>query len=311
MDTFSIILPVFMLIALGFVLGRYGALREGTSQILAEFVFTCAMPALLFLSMSKVQYQELQQWGFIGAYLLSLLISAGFGALVLSRVFGCTKQELPICVMNAGVTNSVYVGLPIMLLAHGSPVPVVLVVLIQVLCVTPLVLFALERGRGGEEQAKQACLKSLVEVAKTPIVAASLLGILWGSLGPTLPQTVNRTLEMLGGAAIPGALIALGLSFHAAESRLSARLLPEVLFSSLVKVVLHPLCAYLAGRYIWRLDPSWLAPLVLMAGMPSALNGFIFARRYGVYVAEAGATITLSTVISAATLWLIVSFFQT
>ena len=71
---FNVVLPVFLLIFIGYICGRTGKLGESASIELNRFVVWLALPAQLFSYAANTGWETLWQQGFIVAFLLSCLI---------------------------------------------------------------------------------------------------------------------------------------------------------------------------------------------------------------------------------------------
>jgi malonate transporter and related proteins len=117
------------------------------------------------------------------------------------------------------------------------------------------------------------------------VVSASLLGTLVTVAGLRLPDVVLRPLEILAGAAAPLALFALGMSLSgesvAAPPRVASRA-PELSMVTVAKLVLQPLAAYAAARWLFNLHGVDLIAVTIFAGLPTAQNVFVYATQYNV-----------------------------
>lgn len=142
-----------------------------------------------------------------------------------------------------------------------------------------------------------------------PIIGGSILGIAFAQNDWPVPVPVERICQLLGGAGVPTALFALGLSLGSRRAGTSSH---RIVVYALVgmKIVLHPALAWLAGRYLFGLSGSSLGALTIIAGMPTAMNNFTFAQRYGAFVEQAGQVVFLSTVLWLATLPVLLVIFK-
>jgi len=115
-----------------------------------------------------------------------------------------------------------------------------------------------------------------------PVVSASLLGTLVTVVGLNLPAVVLRPLEILAGAAAPLALFALGMSLHMPDERRPSLRRPELGMVAVAKLVLQPLVAYAAARWLFDLHGVELIAVTIFAGLPTAQNTFVYATQYNV-----------------------------
>ncbi|WP_455353304.1 AEC family transporter [Streptomyces sp. SYSU K217416] len=276
-------------------------LGSHAQTVLGRFAFTFAMPALLFLTMSRSRPAELAQPGVL-VFAVSLLAVFAVGLLLGRWVFRRGRADRTIGAMAAAYVNSANLGIPVAVHVLNDTSFVVAAALFQTLLITPLilVLIDLDARRGARE--RWAGLLRLP--FRNPVIAASVGGLAVSALGRPLPAEVTAPLQMLGGAAVPAALFALGMSLAArARSDAEGRTERHVLVA--LKLVAQPLLAYALGRWLFGLDGHALFAVVLCAGLPTAQNAFVFASEYRLDTGLARDTVLLSTLLSMASLSLI------
>ncbi|MEV0456404.1 AEC family transporter [Catellatospora methionotrophica] len=140
---------------------------------------------------------------------------------------------------------------------------------------------------------------------RTPVILGSMAGVTASAAGWLPPEWLLRPLELLGGAAVPAALFALGMSLHQTDAsswRLPGR---EVTTAVLLKVVAQPVAAYLIGRWLLGLDGAALLAVTLVAGLPTAQNTFVYASEFRASTALSRDAILFSSLLSMGTLTLI------
>lgn len=276
--------PIWIIGALGWLSARFGLASGHLQRALTEFAFTVAMPAVLFTTLSRTPLGQIQPRPLL-AFAISTF-AVGLPALALLR------GKLPdrvIGAMSSAYVNSGNLGIPVGLYVLHDATFVVSVMVFQILVVSPLIFI----GLGAERS-------SLLAPLRTPIVVASVLGLGMSALGLHLPDAVSSPLEILGGAAVPLALFSLGMSLNG--SAVSWRETGPVVA---LKLLLQPLVAFLAGRFLLHLDGPALFAAVLFAGLPTAQNTYVYAAEYGRPTGLPRDAILLSTFGSMVTLSLI------
>ncbi|NYH40379.1 hypothetical protein HNR22_000106 [Micromonospora jinlongensis] len=302
MSLVSAFVPIWILTAVGYAACRWGLLGEAAASVLGRFVFHLAMPAALFLALSRMPLS-----GFAGRSLLAFGVSTaavvGFGWVGASRLFGREPGERPIWGMAAGYVNSANLGIPIATQVLGDVSFLAEVVLLQVLVVTPVILVALDRHSDPAGRVRVRRIASLP--VRNPVILASLLGVACSATGLHLPSTASASLTLLSGAAVPAALVALGASLHrTAPSRAGPAEMAkpaELAVITALKLVAQPVIAYAAGLALHLSAPQLLA-VVVCAGLPTAQNTFIYSQEYGVGEAVANRAVVVTTTLSLATL---------
>jgi len=121
-------------------------------------------------------------------------------------------------------------------------------------------------------------------------------------LGFRLPGTLERFAALIAGAAVPCALFSVGASLRG--YRLRGALAPAALMVAL-KLVAHPLIVWALASYVFGVPPLWAKVAVLLAALPVGVNVYLFAVRYDAGQAESASAILLSSVLSVATLTLV------
>jgi malonate transporter and related proteins len=133
------------------------------------------------------------------------------------------------------------------------------------------------------------------------VILGSALGVVASATHVRLPGVAGASLTLLAGAAVPTALVALGLSLRrdrASDDRVGIGELSAV---TALKLVGQPLLAYAVGLVL-RLPAHELLAVTVCAGLPTAQNTFLFAQEYGAGEAFAGRAILVTTTLSLGTL---------
>jgi predicted permease len=157
-------------------------------------------------------------------------------------------------------------------------------------------------GRGFGSAALEVAQRILLH----PFIIATAAGVLAAALQVQLPVALDRLMEFLQNAAAPCALFALGVTVALRPLRHVPWEVPMVIA---VKLLLHPAIVLALLSALGPLPPAWVYTAVLMAALPPALNVFIIARQYGVWVPQASGSVLLGTLVSVVTLtttmWLV------
>ncbi len=248
LDALLTILPVFGLISLGYLAARFRLVGERTSLGLSDFVFVMAIPCLLFRTLSKATIPDVQPWGYWLAYFIALGIVWLLATLIASRGFGRKGPELVVAGFAAAQANTVLVGIPIILKVVGEEAVVPLALLIGVhLPVTVTLATVLAEGR-------QA---SPLRIGKALITHPIVIGILAGSAARPftgmIPTPAWQIVDALAGAAIPCALVALGMTLVRYGIVGNLRL-PAIL--SALKLLLHPALVFVLAMHVFSMPPA-------------------------------------------------------
>jgi malonate transporter and related proteins len=214
-----------------------------------------------------------------------------------TRVFRVTGNAAVVAGFTAGQPNTVFVGVPMILKAYGDEGAVPLFLIAVHL---PVVILAATLMVEGRSVAPATLMR---RVLVNPFILAILVGSAARPVAGALPDPLWRMVEMLGAAAIPCALIAMGIALHRYGFEAGW---PVPALITVLKLGLHPLIVFLLATRVFSMPPAWVGVAVLFAACPSGVNAYLFAERYGEGVAQASSAIALSTALCIVTtlLWL-------
>ena len=298
-------LPVFGVILLGYLSGRFRILGEASSDALNRFVYYFALPPFLFLSTARAPVAEVLNGPFIAASLLGALATL---VVVLpgSRILFGLRDPAALALhgLAAVFANTGYMGIPLFVAAFGPgralPAVVANMFVTLVTLGTAIMVFELTT----KDPARRAGM--LGYVARTfwrnPILLAPFLGLLLAALGVALPDPLARLLELLGAAAAPAALFAIGLGL---VGRSLSGQLGEVAWLALLKLVVQPFFTWLLVAYVFELDPFWAESAVILAALPVGALVFVVSQQFNVKIATGSAAIIVTTALSVVTLSLL------
>ncbi|QDQ91172.1 AEC family transporter [Rhodococcus sp. WB9] len=270
---------IFVIIAIGYLLGRRGTLGAEGETVLGRLVFFVATPALLFDSLASSDLSVIFSPTLAVAAVTALTVGALY--MVIARVWlRRSLPELTIGALSASYVNSANLGIPIAVFVLGDASFVAPLLLFQIIAYSPIALTILDvttLRRGASR------LDTITAPFKNPIVVAGAAGLLVALLGWTPPEALMQPFRLMGGASVPGALLAFGISLYGVrvlEKGTSPR--RDVALASVLKIVVQPVLAYLMARYLLGLDGHELFAIVVVATLPTAQNVFVYASRYGV-----------------------------
>ncbi|MFI6846736.1 AEC family transporter [Kitasatospora sp. NBC_00085] len=290
--------PIWALTGVGYLVGRSGLLGPHADTVLNRFVFHVAMPAALFLMIAREPLDRFANPSML-AFAAGTVVATGLGLLAAHRLFGRELPERAIGGMAAGYVNSANLGIPVAMQVLGDASFVAPVVLFQILLVTPAVLTVLDNGREGRRALRTLPLRNPILLA---VAAGAVVSAVTSATGWHLPDELNRSCTLLGGAGVPTALVALGMSLHHRPAASGTARYAEVGVSVAVKTLIQPLAAFAVGAFLLHLPPHQLLTVVLFSALPTAQNVFTYAREYGKGTALARDSVLWSTLVSMATL---------
>ena len=304
MEVLSLILPIFALLVTGFIFAQLNILPEHTAEVLIQFAFHVAVPALLIGVIAQEDAEKLLNLPYIAA------LGGGIAAMYLAILLGALyvwKQNLgpaTMLALTSVASNSGFVALPILhaTLGHKGVLPAAIANII----VVTVFLFAvplLERAHAQEAGERESILAALQRIALNPVILGTLIGIAWAMTGLGVPKVVSNYFNLLAGALTPCALFAIGMSIRLDALRERGAM---IIFSSLVKLIALPVLVLLLC-HLFELDPLYTIAAVVCAAVPTAKTTFMLASQYGQPEEPVADTISVTTLASTLTLilWLL------
>jgi malonate transporter and related proteins len=310
----SSLIPVVLLIAIGFIAGRANYIRAEATKDLAALVFTVLTPALLFRTMSTVHVERLD-FKPVAVYFAAAVLM--FAAILVWQ--GATRRAAVVA-LAATFSNTVAIGIPLVGLAYGEAGLVTLFTLISLhaLIMLTLATVMLELAVAHEAASKippesdddagsrrRRMARMVVGALRNgilhPVPLPIIIGLLFAQTGWVLPEVVDRPLLLLGNAMGPLALVLVGATL--ASARIGAQLKGAMGLALLKNLVLPALVAALG----WAMGLTGL-PLTVMivaASLPIGANVFMFSQRYEVAEELVTAAVAVSTVLGVVTISLV------
>ena len=297
LDILTIVLPVFSVIALGWMLRRYGLIDAGFIRQTNRLVYYVCLPLLLFYKIGTADFFANFNGRLVAASIAALVVTllASYGYAVFCDY---PKNVRGVFSQGAFRGNIAYMGLAITLNAYGETgltrAGILMGFLVPFLNLFAILALLWPHRRDNEVSGAGFWLG---QVALNPLTLASFLGIFWSFLALPVPLVLERSLNIATGMTLPLALLAIGGSFSVERLRGD---LSRAFLASALKVVWMPLVAalLLIALDVRGMD---LGIGVLIAGTPAATANYIMADQLKGDAELAGTIVMLSTLLSAVT----------
>ncbi|MEJ3748734.1 AEC family transporter [Actinomycetes bacterium KLBMP 9797] len=283
----------------GYLAGRFGLLGPAGPTVLARLVFFLAAPALLFTTLATSALSAVFT-GALAAFVLSTALAA-LAYLLVARFVPPRRDaaDTTIGVLAASYVNAGNLGIPVAAYILGDVSFVAPVLLFQTLLYAPAALAVLDVTAAGRRPSVRQLAKLPL---RSPLMLASGAGLIVAASGWRPPAEALRPFELVGQAAVPLALLALGASLRGSRPLANGPDAAHRYAAVVLKAVVQPLLAYLIGRYALGLAGPTLLAAVVTSALPTAQNIFVFAARYDRATNLARDSIVLTTLAAAGTL---------
>ena len=304
LDIFLKTLPFFAVIGLGWGAGRTRFFTPEATAYLTKFVFYFALSAMLFRFSANLSLGEILDARFIAPYLWGTgaiyLVATGVAFLRRKGVAEAAVEAQCAVIGNVG-----FLGIPMLVLLLGEAAigPVMMVLAVDLIVFGSLIVILITGSRDG--RMSLGILRTVgAGLARNPMIVSITLGLAWSALALPIPGPLNEFVTLLGAAATPGALFAIGASLASK----SAERIEVAGWLSVCKLVLHPAAVALSALVLFPVEPYAAGVMIAAAALPTAGNVYMLAQHYGVAPMRVSATILVSTAASIVTVSLVIGW---
>ena len=306
---FLLVAPVFGLIAIGWCTNRIRYIPDEAGPLLSQFAFKILIPALLFRAMATMQPPAQSPWLIAGAYCLSVALIWITATLATWLLLRRPAPDGAAIAFASVFGNGLLLGIPLILSAFGpeAATPVAILLICDTTMLWLVGVLHMELTLRGVSGSFSQLSRTALDLLKNPIIAPVLLGLLWRWTGFGLPEILDKLLVLLGGAAIPVSLTAIGMTLARYEIRGQT---PTLMLIVALKLIAFPAIALWLGLKVFGLSPLWAGALAVFCSMPSGANAFIFASRYNRAVGSVSASVAVSVVLAVLTVTALLAILQ-
>jgi predicted permease len=302
LDSLILILPIVLPLLVGWAVVRAKILSRADSHVLSIFFVHIAAPSLLIHVFASQDLERLFDVRYMMGFLFLTLVLYG-GVFIVERVFLGRRIEVSAFAAFTGAKfNAVVLGLPVLLatIGHVGSGPVMMNLILGYVTILPLTLVLANLSRQENSAgASRILIRALKDVIKDPLVLSAIIGLILGVTQIHLPVWLDKTLQSLGAATLPTALVASGMSISTAALKEDVF---ELVWVSGVRMILSPALAIVVA-IVFGLSPVFAIALVLSFGIPTAQMVVALCEEEEVeYTRPAAAIVTTTTLALVATL---------
>ncbi|PCH95938.1 MAG: malonate transporter [Rhodobacteraceae bacterium] len=304
-ENLLVVLPVFVLIAAGYAMRKLNKIDDATADNLMDFAQKYGIPCLLFLATSRVDLSNSFQPGLFISFYAGNTFAFVVGGILAWKIFKRSPGNAVAVGFSGMFSNAVLLGVPIIERAYGPAAleGVFALVSIHAPYCYLVGISSMEFARAGGKPLGETIKQILKAIFSSSLTIGILLGISVNISGITLPAFIITPVEMMKSAAIPLALFSLGAIL--VRYKLAERTAETVMILFL-KLVMHPLIAYVLAVYVLDLSQNFTRAAVMTAAMAPGINVYVFASMYDRAKGTAANAVLLGTLASivSVSIWL-------
>jgi len=306
----AIIIPVFGLIGLGLFADAARLLKPTTGDALSDFVFTVALPLLIFRTIATADFSGGTPWMLWLAYYSAFAVAWALGTFVMRRIFMRDARAGVVGGLASAYSNNLLIGIPLIITAYGShgATAVALLIAIHLPILMTLSAILIERALVSDGLTPDADFRTIARnifraLIVNPIVLGLFAGLAWRLTGWPVEGPLGNIVNRLGDVAATLALFAVGMNLrrYGIRGHVSA-----ALACSFIKLMLMPAMVFLLVATVIHLPEAWAKGIVIAAGCPTGVNAYLVANRFqtGQGIASSSITITTGLAVLTIAFWL-------
>lgn len=288
--------PLFVLVFVGYAIVKWGGWPKAAADALARFVFTIALPAMLFRLMSGFSKLPPVNVRLLVAFFGGCLVVFLLGRLVSARLFRLDGVSQSVFALGGVFSNNVLLGLPLtrILLGDEAMPSAALVVVFNALTLWTLVTVSVEWAKNGAPTLG-GFGRTARGVLTNPLVASILSGTLFSLTGLELPALIDQPIKLLGDAALPMSLIALGMGLAEFGVREGWQQSASI---CALKLIAHPLAVW-GLAVLLGLPRVETQAVVLLSSLSVGANVYLMSRQFNAMQGPVASSLLMSTALAA------------
>ncbi len=300
----GVILPVFLIIGLGWLARWRGYFGDEAVDALMRYAQNIAAPILLGVSIYGMDLGTAFQPGLLLSFYIGAFSAFALG-IVGARALGRPGQDAVAIGFACLFSNSLLLGVAITERAYGTAGLAgnfaIIAIHSPIMYSLGIVAMELTRSRGQNLPLHRLTRQIGRSILTQPLIIGILTGFAVNLSGLTLPGFAFDGLKMIAGTTIPTALFGLGGVLFRYRPEGDGKAIALVVVASLG---VHPIIAWTLGTQVFALDAPALRSAVITAAMAPGVNAYLFAHMYGVGKRVAASAVLIATGLSIFTTWI-------
>ena len=307
LEVIRITVPIFIIIAIGFLIRRRKILSEEGVGLLNRLAYNIGLPSLIFLSITSYSLSDIFNIQIIKVIYLTYAILILLTILINLAVKRSGKTKGAI-IVSSFRCNMAFVGFPIILAAYGdlalAKASLVAAFLVPVNIIVTMVIFKFYNRR--EEGIGAGRL--LLNFVKDPMIIASISGILFSYLELRIPEIIYNSLDIISGMTVAIALLSIGASFKFVHLKNDFKMVSYISFN---KLILMPVVVFVLSTFVFRVEAIDRNVMVILFATPLAAAAYIMAKELRSNHQLLASALIFTTIISALAIsaWLLIFKF--
>ncbi len=320
MNIISVITPLILVALVGYISTKSQWLSRMQLDALTKFTFYISIPAFLFYQMAVANFSDQVSPQLFAAFYLSVLAVYLLTWLInyffyhKSKNSNVDKEKYKnsaasaIFALGASYSNTIIVGLPVLLLAVGEQVVGIVFLIVtfhsaMIFTLTSIIAAKHNSNKNSADKSGFNWQTIIKQTFNNPLIISILSGLLFNVFSIPIPVFIADSLILIGKPTITLALFILGasLAFYQVRDELKF-----ITIASIFKLIVLPAFVFISSQYIFNLSSIVVTVLVILSACPTGVNAYLMAKAHNQHQQTVAGTVVVSTLFSIITipLWL-------
>lgn len=288
-------IPIFFVIFLGWFLRQKGMLNDGFLTAGNKFVFSVALPALLFRDISGADIRDVFDLRYV-LYCMIVTSLMFWGIWLFTEIFMKDKSMIGAFVQASFRGSAAILGIAFIenIYGHSTVGPLMIVASVPLYNIYSVLVLTM-RGTGNENGSLKT---AAINILKNPIILGIFLGLPFSFLHIDFPNVIDKCINNLAVTATPLGLLLVGAGF---EGRKALAKIKPTIAATVIKLFVLPALFLPAAMYLGFHGESMIA-ILIMLGSPTTVSCYIMAKNMGNDAVLTSSIIVMATLFSSVSL---------
>lgn len=297
-------IPIFFVIFIGWLLRQKGMLNDGFLTAGNKFVFSIALPALLFRDISGADIRNVFDLKYV-LYCMIVTSLMFWGIWLLTEIFMKDKSMIGAFVQASFRGSAAILGIAFIenIYGHSTVGPLMIVASVPLYNIYSVLVLTMRGSCTGSGNLKTA----FINILKNPIILGIFAGLPFSFLHIDFPNVIDKCINNLAVTATPLGLLLVGAGF---EGRKALAKIKPTMVSTAIKLFILPALFLPVAMYLGFHGESMIA-ILIMLGSPTTVSCYIMAKNMGNDDILTSSIIVMATLLSSISLTFWVFFLRT
>jgi len=283
------IVPILLLIGIGFFSRKIGILKSGDERVFSAYVYYFALPALFIVDLAEIDFTA-RNLTFVFVGIMPILMVSAIYAL-LYFIFRFSKNTLYLLLVSTVFGSLTFFGIPFVSLAFPAEIKLATLSAASISIIgVPISITVLELYRLEKSTVWEGLKRVMKRLSKNPLIISIFLGVIFSLIGVEIPYPVVASLSMLGSTTSTVAIFMLGVFLYGRKYTNIA----TAFKLSLLRIIFLPTLAIVITMW-FNIVGVERAILLVMHGVPVAISNIVLSQRYNFYKETIASLILISS----------------